>query len=102
MVANSQNSVKRKSNSREGPPPPRPSYAPLTLSLVGARGDRVRASFLQTLVNSTRRSPFSATKILKLTGGRFVLWTVDVYRAAALLPQDFEIVDAVSQRQPEA
>jgi hypothetical protein len=27
---------------------------------------------------------------------------VDVYSDAALLPQDFEIVDAVSQWQPEA
>src|SRR5829696_4361238 len=29
------------------------------------------------LANSTRRVPFSATKILNLTGGIFVLWTVD-------------------------
>src|SRR5215211_7287001 len=32
---------------------------------------------LQFLANSTRRVPFSATKILKPTGGRFVPWTVD-------------------------
>jgi hypothetical protein len=40
--------------------------------------------------------------------GCFVLWKDDkdnkvyVYSDAALLPQDFEIVDAESQRQPEA